>query len=85
MSFVGPRPRSVPEYKELLQKYPEAEIITSLRPGIGSWYGIKNGSYKNEDLIYRELTRDLYYTRKHHLGIDMQIIAKLALNSIKLK
>ena len=85
MSFVGPRPRSIPEYKELLQKYPEAEIITSLRPGIASWYGIKNGSYKNEDLIYRELTRDLYYTRKHHLGIDMQIIAKLALNSIKLK
>ncbi len=85
MSIVGPRARTSEEFDSLLKQYPEAEIIISSKPGIIGWGRVANNSAKSINPEYLEILRDLHYSRKQSLALDLQIVAQAILNTLLIK
>lgn len=79
MSFIGPRPVSVPIAKALEAQNPLYVNRQILLPGLTGWAQVSHGYAGTDDEEIEKLAFDLYYLK--HVSLDLDII--IAFRTIK--
>lgn len=85
MSIVGPRPHMLlhtEEYSNLVQKYMVRHFI---KPGITGWAQVNGfrGEIKEVSQLAGRILRDIWYLENWSLSLDIEIIIKTILVTIK--
>ena len=73
MSWIGPRPESLPlarEYQKVIPFYAYRHLV---RPGISGWAAVHQGNVALEDAARRKLEFDFYYIRHFSTWLDFLI------------
>ncbi|PIR70342.1 MAG: hypothetical protein COU46_01885 [Candidatus Niyogibacteria bacterium CG10_big_fil_rev_8_21_14_0_10_42_19] len=84
LSIVGPRPER-PEFVEKLEKQlPHYTMRHLIKPGVTGWAQINQVYAGSVEETLEKLQYDLYYIKHRSFFIDMFIILKTALTTIKL-
>ncbi len=76
MSFVGPRPESVPLVESFRKKIPYYDVRHIIKPGISGWAQINYKPSASIEEAYEKFQYDLYYIKERSLTLDVLIILK---------
>lgn len=76
MSWIGPRPESLPLAQWYESKIPFYSYRHIVRPGISGWAAVHQGNVAEIDAASRKLQYDFYYIKHFSLWLDMLIFAK---------
>ena len=76
MSFVGPRPESVPYVKELEKELPFYNLRHAVQPGLTGWAQVMYPYGANTEDSLRKLEFDLYYIKHQNFVMDIGIFFK---------
>lgn len=79
MSFIGPRPVSVPIAEALEARLPQYANRSILLPGLTGWAQVSHGYAETEDEEITKLSYDLFYLK--HVSFDLDVI--IAVRTIK--
>jgi lipopolysaccharide/colanic/teichoic acid biosynthesis glycosyltransferase len=83
MSLVGPRPER-PEYVERFEKeIPNYSLRHSLKPGLAGWAIVQKGYETTAEDALIKLPYDLYYIEHKSLGLDMIILVRTLINTLR--
>lgn len=85
MSAVGPRPER-PEFVEKLQeKIPFYRSRLMVKPGMAGWGLVRQGYSGTEEDALVKLQYDLYYIKHQSIFLDVVILLRTVLNSLRLR
>ena len=83
MSLVGPRPER-PEYVEKFEKeIPNYSLRHSVKPGLAGWAIVQKGYETTAEDALVKLPYDLYYIEHKSLGLDMIILVRTLINTLR--
>ncbi|ASP31039.1 polyprenyl glycosylphosphotransferase [Qipengyuania flava] len=74
MSWIGPRPESVPlgrMYQKALPYYSYRHLV---RPGITGWAAVRQGNVALTDAVRTKLEYDFYYLKYFSIWLDLVIV-----------
>ena len=80
MSIVGPRPERPFFTEQILRRFPDYALLTSLRPGLFSEATLYNGYTETIDQMIRRAEMDLDYLRNYSFMRDIKIIFNTSLS-----
>jgi len=76
MSFVGPRPHPVSNYRKFMQEIPYYHLRELVRPGITGWAQIRQGYANDLEEETEKMRYDLYYIKHRSLWLDLRILVQ---------
>ncbi len=83
MSMVGPRPER-PEYVEKFEKeIPNYTLRHTVKPGLAGLAIVEKGYETTAEDALVKLPYDLYYVEHHTLSLDLSILLKTLLRSLR--
>lgn len=74
MSWIGPRPESVPLARAYQKEIPFYAYRHTVRPGITGWAAVHQGNVALVDAARRKLEFDFYYIRYFSIWLDFLIV-----------
>ena len=76
MSFVGPRPESLPLVDSFRKKIPYYDARHLVKPGVTGWAQVNYKPSASIEEAYEKLQYDLYYIKERSFTLDFLIILK---------
>jgi lipopolysaccharide/colanic/teichoic acid biosynthesis glycosyltransferase len=76
MSWIGPRPVSVPIAEALEESIPQYINRQLVLPGLTGWAQVSHGYASNHDEEIEKLSYDLYYIKNMSFDLDVMILFK---------
>jgi len=85
MSAVGPRPERPEFAEELAREIPFYRVRHAVRPGMAGWALVRQGyAASKEDALLR-LQYDLYYIKHQSVWLDLVILFKTVVDTLRLR
>ncbi|MCS5420422.1 MULTISPECIES: sugar transferase [Psychrilyobacter] len=85
MSFVGPRPESVPYVEELERELPFYNLRHAVQPGVTGWAQVMYPYGATTEDSLRKLEFDLYYIKHQNFVMDVGIFFKTVKTVLSVK
>jgi exopolysaccharide biosynthesis polyprenyl glycosylphosphotransferase len=85
MSVVGPRPERPEFVEELAREIPFYRVRHAVKPGMAGWALVKHGYVSSKEDAMLRLQYDLYYIKHQSLWLDLEILLKTFLDTLKLR
>ena len=83
MSIIGPRPERPEFTKKLAQSIPYYDLRHIVKPGLTGWAQVSYPYGASVDDALRKLQYDLYYIKNHSLLLDLNILLRTVLVTLR--
>ena len=85
MSAVGPRPERPEFVEELAEDIPFFRVRNAVKPGMAGWGLVRQGYGASKHDALLKLQYDLYYIKHQSFRLDVEILAKTILDTLRLR